>query len=114
MSADAEMSAAIAAAAALEPTESNATETLAAADTDTPDGLPEDAETTVLDADGEDHAADDADDDGSAEADEADGGVADLPAVGKLFADGNVSEACKALGIDPKILNINEIGRAHV
>jgi len=57
------------------------------------------------DADGSDDAGDD---DEPAEDDGADGEVPDLSAVGQLFVDGDLAAACKALGIDPKVLNVSE------
>lgn len=48
------------------------------------------------------------DSDGSEENGEADAPVADLSAIGQLFVDGDMAGACKALGIDPKIFELNE------
>lgn len=62
-------------------------------------------EGTASDSDDADDAGDD---DGSPEDDEDDGSVPDLSAVGQLFVDGDLAGACKALGIDPKILKVSE------
>lgn len=101
---DAEMTAAIAAAAALEPTESDDTTDPAVADSAP---LADGAEPDHDDADGSGAAdTDDAGDD--EDSDDAEGASSEsLSSVGTLFADGDVAGACKALGIDPKILNIN-------
>jgi hypothetical protein len=106
MSADAEMSAAIAAAAALEPTESDATESEPDASDVADTG--NSAAAGEIDAAGEDADTDAAsdDEDGEKAADDA-VGVESLQSVGALFTDGDVAGACKLLGIDPKILNIN-------
>lgn len=108
MSADAEMSAAIAAAAALEPTESeDATKNEPDAG-DVADAS-EGAASGKTDAAGEDADAVD----GPADADESEAaaddavGVESLQSVGALFTDGDVAGACKLLGIDPKILAFN-------
>lgn len=73
----------------------------------------------VLPVDGESSGADDsddaddvADDDGSEADDEDDGPLPDVDdfksEVSQLLVDGDLAGACKALGIDPKILKINQ------
>jgi hypothetical protein len=102
MSLEAEMSAAIAAAAALEPAYDDSPATEPAAVDDTSDGLPEDVQSEVLEPDEQDDNADD--EDGEDDAESVD---VDRAAIAQKFVDGDVTGACKALGIDPKILNIN-------
>lgn len=81
-----------------------------AADPEESEGTADDAEESVV-ADA-DSADDDADDDGSAEDGEADGPLPDVDefksTVSQLLVDGDLAGACKALGIDPKILKINQ------
>lgn len=101
-----DMAAAIAAA-----TEMEAEETADAAKPTTeaaPDASADDSAADDLDPAASDDLADDgADNDGPAADDDADGSVPDLSAIGQQFVDGDLAGACKALGIDPKILNVN-------
>lgn len=111
MSAEADMGAAIAAAAALEPESDDDT----SADP-SPQGVASKADAAAAgDSDDlseggapdTDPAADAGDSNDAEAGGEADAPVADLSAVGQLFTNGDVAGACKQLGIDPKILNIN-------
>jgi len=101
------MAAAIAAAASMETAEDAASNETDVSGVSTP----EDDSDELGEVNGEDASADSADDggddDGSAADDEDDGEAPDFSAVGQQIADGDLAGACKKLGIDPKILNIN-------
>lgn len=103
-----DMEAAIAAAASMEKEETsvNPDSGVDAAD---PAGAGDDAvsdEPEGLEADGA-GVDDGGEDDGSEEDGEADGEAPDFSAVGQQIVDGDLAGACKLLGIDPKILNVN-------
>lgn len=74
-----------------------------------------DDEADSADEDSDDAAdADNADDDADSDEDSEDeddgadaGDGADLEAIGQLFVAGDLAAACKALGIDPKVLKVN-------
>jgi len=102
------MEAAIAAAASMEKQESESVTTGAASPPESDgawaDDLSSAEEGEAPDSDSSDGLGDD---DGS-ETDGEDGGeVADYAALGQRIVDGDLAGACQALGIDPKILNVN-------